>query len=172
MCMFGFNAGGGSYLPRQGSFMIQCDNTFFGLTGPGVVKSVLGEDVTADELGGPRVHGGSGVADLTVPDEVGALRVAQRLLSYFPNSSKEAPQFQATTDPIDRPTNEIDTLLRKAFNSPTGFTTPIDVSILIQQICDHGDYFQLQPERAKKVIRAFGRLGGNVVGFVANNGAV
>jgi len=63
MLMFGFNAGGGSYLPRQGSFMIQCDDTFFGLTGPGVVKSVLGEDVTADALGGPRVHGQSGVVD-------------------------------------------------------------------------------------------------------------
>ena len=61
MCMFGYNAGGGSYLPRQGSFMIQPSNTFFGLTGPGVVKSVLGEDVTADELGGPGVHGQSGV---------------------------------------------------------------------------------------------------------------
>ncbi|MFT7176741.1 MAG: acetyl-CoA carboxylase carboxyltransferase component, partial [Halioglobus sp.] len=47
MCMFGFNAGGGSYLPRQGSFLIQPNETFFGLTGPGVVKSVLGEDVTA-----------------------------------------------------------------------------------------------------------------------------
>ena len=46
MCMFGFNAGGGSYLPRQGSFLIQPKNTFFGLTGPGVVKSVLGEDIT------------------------------------------------------------------------------------------------------------------------------
>ena len=51
MCMFGFNAGGGSYLPRQGSFLIQPKNTFFGLTGPGVVKSVLGEDITPDELG-------------------------------------------------------------------------------------------------------------------------
>lgn len=172
MCMFGYNAGGGAYLPRQGSFVIQPENSFFGLTGPGVVKSVLGEDVTADDLGGPKVHGGSGVADLTVPDEVGALRVAQRLLSYFPNSSKEAPRFEPTSDPIDRPTNEIDTLLRKAFNSPTGFNTPIDVSIFIQQICDHGDYFELQPSRAKNVITAFGRLGGNVVGFVANNSAV
>ena len=52
MCMFGFNAGGGSYLPRQGSFLIQPKDTFFGLTGPGVVKSVLGEDITPDELGG------------------------------------------------------------------------------------------------------------------------
>ncbi|MEO8602077.1 MAG: carboxyl transferase domain-containing protein, partial [bacterium] len=66
MCMFGFNAGGGAYLPRQGSFMIQPEGTFFGLTGPGVVKSVLGEDVTPDELGGPGVHGHSGVTDICV----------------------------------------------------------------------------------------------------------
>jgi acetyl-CoA carboxylase carboxyltransferase component len=172
MCMFGYNAGGGSYLPRQGSFVIQPADTFFGLTGAGVVKSVLGEDVTPDELGGPKVHGGSGVADLTVPDEVGALRTAQRLLSYLPGSNREAPAYEKTSDPLERRTTEIDTLLRKAFNSPTGFNTPIDVSILIQQICDHGDFFELQPERAKNAITAFGRLGGNTVGFVANNSAV
>jgi acetyl-CoA carboxylase carboxyltransferase component len=171
MCMFGFNAGGGAYLPRQGSFMIQPSATFFGLTGPGVVKSVLGEDVTPDDLGGPKVHGASGVVDITVADEVGALRTAQRLLSYLPDSNQVAPPFQATSDPIDRPTNEIDTLLRKAFNSPTGFNTPFDVSILIERICDHGDYFEIQPERAKNAVTAFGRLGGNVVGFVANNSA-
>jgi acetyl-CoA carboxylase carboxyltransferase component len=172
MCMFGYNAGGGSYLPRQGSFVIQPNDTFFGLTGAGVVKSVLGEDVTPDELGGPRVHGASGVADLTVADEVGALRTAARLLSYLSNSSKEAPPYEDTTDSIARRTTEIDTLLRKAFNSPTGFNTPIDVSIVIQQICDHGDYFEIQPDRAKNAITAFGRLGGHVVGFVANNSAV
>ncbi|MEY4510868.1 MAG: hypothetical protein RLZZ450_2990, partial [Pseudomonadota bacterium] len=172
MCMFGYNAGGGSYLPRQGSFVIQPADTFFGLTGAGVVKSVLGEDVTPDELGGPKVHGGSGVADLTVADEVGALRTVQRLLSYIPNNSREAPSYENTNDPLDRRTTEIDTLLRKAFNSPTGFNTPIDASIIIQQLVDHGDYFELQPERAKNAITAFGRLGGNVVGFVANNSAV
>jgi acetyl-CoA carboxylase carboxyltransferase component len=172
MCMFGYNAGGGSYLPRQGSFVIQPENTFFGLTGAGVVKSVLGEDVTPDELGGPRVHGASGVADLTVADEVGALRTAVRLLSYVPNNNREAPALQATTDSITRRTTEIDTLLRKAFNSPTGFNTPLDASIIIQQICDHGDYFELQPGRARNAITAFGRLGGHVVGFVANNSAV
>lgn len=172
MCMFGYNAGGGSYLPRQGSFMIQPENTFFGLTGPGVVKSVLGEDVTADELGGPGVHGQSGVADLTVRDEVGALRTARRLLSYLPGNNHELAPYQETSDPIDRPTGQIDTLLRKAFNSPTGFNTPIDVSIILQQICDHGDYFELQPQRARNTITAFGRLGGHVVGFVCNNSAV
>ncbi len=172
MCMFGFNAGGGSYLPRQGSFVIQPADTFFGLTGPGVVKSVLGEDITPEELGGPKVHGRSGVADLTVADEVAALRTAVRLLGYIPGNNFSLAPYQETSDPLDRKTWEINTLLKKAFNSPTGFNTPFDVSIVIQQICDHGDYFELQPERAREVITAFGRLGGHVVGFVANNSAV
>ncbi len=172
MCMFGFNAGGGSYLPRQGSFVIQPADTFFGLTGPGVVKSVLGEEITPEELGGPKVHGKSGVADLTVADEVAALRTSVRLLSYLPDNNSVAPPYQETSDPLDRKTWEINTLLKKAFNSPTGFNTPFDVSIIIQQVCDHGDYFELQPERAREVVTAFGRLGGNVVGFCANNSAV
>jgi acetyl-CoA carboxylase carboxyltransferase component len=172
MCMFGFNAGGGSYLPRQGSFVIQPADTFFGLTGPGVVKSVLGEDITPEDLGGPKVHGASGVADLTVQDELGALRQAVRLLSYIPDTNGSAAPFQPTSDPIDRKTWEINTLLKKAFNSSSGFNTPFDVSIIIQQVCDYGDYFELQPDRAREVVTAFGRLGGHVVGFVANNSAV
>jgi acetyl-CoA carboxylase carboxyltransferase component len=172
MCMFGFNAGGGSYLPRQGSFVIQPNDTFFGLTGPGVVKSVLGEDISPEELGGPKVHGASGVADLTVADELAALRQAVRLLSYLPDNNSVSPPFEETSDPIDRKTWEINTLLKKAFNSPTGFNTPFDVSIIIQQVCDYGDYFEIQPERAKEAVTAFGRIGGHVVGFVANNSAV
>lgn len=152
--------------------MIQPEGTFFGLTGPAVVKSALGEDVTPDELGGPKVHGASGVSDLTVADEVAALRTAQRLLSYLPDSNKVAPPYQPTSDSLERRTTEIDTFLRKAFNSPTGFNTPLDVSIIIQQVCDHGDYFELQPDRARNAVTAFGRLGGHVVGFVANNSAV
>ena len=172
MCMFGYNAGGGSYLPRQGSFIIQPADTFFGLTGPQVIKSVLGEDVTPDDLGGPKVHGASGVADLTVADEVAALRTAERLLSYLPDSNRVAPPYEPTSDPIDRPTVEIDTLLRRAFGSPTGFNTPLDVTIIIERLCDHSDYFELQPDRARNAITCFGRLNGRVVGFVANNSAV
>jgi acetyl-CoA carboxylase carboxyltransferase component len=172
MCMFGFNAGGGSYLPRQGSFLIQPKETFFGLTGPGVVKSVLGEDVTADELGGPSVHSQSGVTDITVEDEVTALQTARELLRYLPSGNSEMAPFQPTSDPTDRKTWDIDLLFKKAFNSPTGFNTPVDVSIIIQQVCDHGDYFEIQPDRARNTITCFGRLGGNVVGFVANNSAV
>ena len=172
MCMFGFNAGGGSYLPRQGSFVIQPRGTFFGLTGAGVVKSVLGEDVTPDELGGPLVHSQSGVTDFVVEDEVGALMKVREILNYIPNNNGELARFQPTSDPVDRKTWDVDILLRKAFNSPTGFNTPFDVSIIIQQLCDHGDFMEVQPDRARNTITAFGRLGGQVVGFVANNSAV
>lgn len=172
MCMFGYNAGGGSYLPRQGSFVIQPLDTFFGLTGPGVVKTVLGEDVTADELGGPGVHSQSGVTDFVVPDEVSALYKVRQLLDYLPSGNSELAPVQETSDPLTRATWDIDILLKKAMNSPTGFNTPFDVSIIIQQLCDHGDFLEIQPDRARNTICALGRMGGNVVGFVANNSAV
>ena len=171
MLMFGYNAGGGAYLPRQGSFMIQPQNSFFGLTGPGVVKDVLGEDVTADELGGPGVHSQSGVVDLVAPDELGALRKALRLLSYLPDNNHSAAHFHETSDPIGRFCPEEDILFRRTFDSPTGFNTPFDITLLIQQICDHGEYFELQPTRARNLITAFGRLGGHVTAFLANNSA-
>jgi acetyl-CoA carboxylase carboxyltransferase component len=172
MCMLGFNAGGGSYLPRQGSFLIQPNRTFFGLTGPGVVKSVLGEDVTPDELGGPGVHSQTGVTDFVVPDEVAALQKVRALLNYLPSHNAEFAPYQPSSDPVTRKTWDIDILLKKAFNSPTGFNTPIDISILIQQLCDHGDFLEIQSERARNTVTALGRIGGNVIGFVANNSAV
>lgn len=171
MCMFGFNAGGGSYLPRQGSFLIQPKETFFGLTGPGVVKSVLGEDVTADELGGPNVHSHTGVTDFVVEDEVAALQKVIELLDYLPDNFEQAAPFRASSDKADRHTWDIDILLKKALNQPTGFNTPFDVSIMIQQMVDHGDYLEFQPDRARNTICAWGRLNGHVVGFVANNSA-
>lgn len=172
MCMFGFNAGGGSYLPRQGSFLIQPKNTFFGLTGPNVVRSVLGEEVTANELGGPDVHSQSGVTDFVVEDEVAALRKVRELLKYLPDNNSVMAPYQTTSDPVDRDTSDIDILLRNAFNSPTGFNTPIDIHLIIQQLCDHGDFVEIQPSRACNTITALGRMGGNVIGFVANNSAV
>lgn len=172
MCMFGFNAGGGSYLPRQGSFLIQPNETFFGLTGPGVVKSVLGEDVTPDELGGPGVHSQTGVTDFVVPDEVAALRKVRELLNYLPSHNGVEAPYQPSSDPTTRKTWDIDILLKKAFNSPTGFNTPIDITVLIQQLCDHGDFLEIQAERSRNTITALGRMGGNVIGFVANNSAV
>ena len=172
MCMFGFNAGGGSYLPRQGSFVIQPNTTFFGLTGPAVIKSVLGEDVTPDELGGPNVHSQTGVTDFVVEDEVQAIRKVRRLLRFLPSNNETMAPFQSTSDPISRKTWDADILLKRAFNSPSGFNTPLDVTIMIQQICDHGDFYEFQPNRARNTICAFGRIAGHVIGFCANNSAV
>ena len=170
--MFGHNAGGGAYLPRQGSFMIQCNDTFIGLTGPGVVKSVLGEDVTADELGGPSIHGMSGVCDLTTADELGSLRTALRLLAYLPDDNKSLAPFKPTSDATNRHTAEEDLLFRRTFSTPAGMNAPMDITLYLQQITDYGEYFEIQPQRARNLVTAFGRLAGHVVGFVANNSAV
>ncbi len=144
MLMFGYNAGGGAYLPRQGSFLIQPNETFFGLTGPDVVREALGEDITPDELGGPKVHSQSGVVDLSAEDELGALRTALRLLSYLPDNNRELAPFAETSLELEGYVEEEAILLRKTFaDSPSGFNTPL----------------------------AFGRMGGSVVGFLANNSA-
>lgn len=172
MLMFGYNAGGGAYLPRQGSFMIQSHHTFFGLTGPKVVKEVIGEEVSADDLGGPRVHGQSGVVDLTTADELGSLHTALQLLRYLPDSNKKSPPYYPSTDSVNRKSHEIATLLEQTFSSPTGLNTPFDITLIIQQICDYGAFFEMQPQRCRNLITAFGRLGGNVTGFMANNSSV
>ena len=172
LLMFGYNAGGGAYLPRQGSFVIQPENTFFGLTGPDVVREALGEDITADDLGGPKVHSKSGVVDLTALDELGALRTALRLLSYLPDNNYTAPLFRATSLSMDEYVEEEAILLHKTFTNPvTGFNTPFDMRLFLQQLVDYGDYFEFQEVRAKQLTTAFGRMGGNVVGFIANNSA-
>ena len=172
LLMFGYNAGGGAYLPRQGSFVIQPENTFFGLTGPDVVREALGEEITADDLGGPKVHSKSGVVDLTAPDELGALRTALRLLRYLPDNNYTAPPFRATSLSMDEYVEEEAILLHKTFTNPvTGFNTPFDMRLFLQQLVDYGDYFEFQEVRAKQLTTAFGRMGGNVVGLIANNSA-
>jgi acetyl-CoA carboxylase carboxyltransferase component len=172
MIMFGYNAGGGSYLPRQGSYVIQPANTFFGLTGPDVVRESLGEDITADELGGPAVHSASGVVDLTAETESDALKLALKLLSYLPDNSHSLAPFSPTSDPIDTYMEEEAILLHRALTTPnSGFNTPFDITLFLQQLVDHGDYFAIQPGRARNIVTAYGRMGGQVVGFVANNSA-
>ena len=173
MIMFGYNAGGGSYLPRQGSYVIQPANTFFGLTGPDVVRESLGEDISADGLGGPAVHSASGVVDLTAESETDALRLALKLLSYLPDNNHTLAPFRPTSDLIDTYMEEEAILLHRALTTPnSGFNTPFDITLFLQQLVDHGDYFEIQPGRARNIITAYGRMGGYVVGFVANNSAV
>ncbi|MBI3993098.1 MAG: acetyl-CoA carboxylase carboxyltransferase subunit [Candidatus Lambdaproteobacteria bacterium] len=173
MIMFGFNAGGGSYLPRQASYVIQPANTFFGLTGPDVVREALGEDITPDQLGGPQVHSASGVVDLTAHSETDALRLARKLLSYLPDNNHSAAPFSPTSDPIDVYMEEEAILLHRVLTTPnSGFNTPFEIGLFLQQMVDHGDFFEIQPRRARNIITAYGRMGGHVVGFVANNSAV
>ena len=172
MLMFGYNAGGGAYLPRQGSFVIQPEDTFFGLTGPDVVREALGENISADDLGGPKVHSKSGVVDLVAPDELGALRSAMRLLSYLPDNNHSTPPVRSTSLTLDDYVEEEAILLHKTFTNPvSGFNTPFDMRLFLQQLVDYGDYFEIQQVRAKQLTTAFGRMGGNVVGFIANNSA-
>ena len=118
MIMFGYNAGGGSYLPRQGSYVIQPANTFFGLTGPDVVRETLGEDITADELGGPAVHSASGVVDLTAETETDTLRLALKLLSYLPDNNHSLAPYSPTSDPLDTYMEEEAILLHRALTTP------------------------------------------------------
>jgi acetyl-CoA carboxylase carboxyltransferase component len=172
MLMFGYNAGGGAYLPRQGAFVIQPEDTFFGLTGPNVVREALGENISADDLGGPKVHSKSGVVDLIAPDELGALRSAMRLLSYLPDNNHSTPPVRSTSLTLDDYVEEEAILLHKTFTNPvSGFNTPFDMRLFLQQLVDYGDYFEIQQVRAKQLTTAFGRMGGNVVGFIANNSA-
>jgi acetyl-CoA carboxylase carboxyltransferase component len=172
MCMFGFNAGGGSYLPRQGSFVVQSRGTFFGLTGPDVVKQVLGEDVTAEQLGGPDVHAESGVVDVVAENETDSLRRTLRLLDYLPDNNRSGATFRPSSDPLDRSGHEEELLFRKTFSTAAGFNAPLDITRYIQQLVDHSEFFELQYQRARNLITAFARIGGHVVGIMANNSAV
>ena len=172
MLMFGYNAGGGAYLPRQGSYVIQPGDTFMGLTGPGVVRETMGEEITPDELGGPRVHTQSGVTDLEVADEVDALRTALRLLSYLPDNNQSLAPYKFSSASLNTYVEEEARLLEKYFTHPiNGFNTPFDMRLFLQLLVDYGDYFEIQGTRARQMITAYGRLGGHVVGFVANNSA-
>jgi len=170
--MFGYNAGGGAYLPRQGSFVIQPENTFFGLTGPDVVREALGEEISADDLGGPKVHSKSGVVDLTAENEKDALQTAIKLLQFLPDNNYSMPPFQSNKLSLEDYIEDEAILLKKTFtNSSTGFNTPFDMRLFLQNIVDYGDYFEIQQVRAKQLITAFARIGGYAVGLVANNSA-
>jgi acetyl-CoA carboxylase carboxyltransferase component len=171
MCLFGVHTGCGSFLPRQGSFVIQPQQTYWGVARPAIVQSTRGTGVVLNALGGPTAHAATGVADVTAADEIAALHSALRLLSYLPDNNSLMAPFQQSDDPLERRTTKIETLLQKA-SYTSGATTAVDVSIIIQQICDQGDFFELQPQRAPAVVTAFGRLGGYVVGFCAHDSAV
>jgi propionyl-CoA carboxylase beta chain len=134
-----------------------------------VVKTVTHEEVTAEELGGAITHSTkSGVADLAFENDVEALMMVRRLISFLPSNNRERPpevppfEQNNSADPTDRVDYSLDTLV------PDSPNRSYDIKELIYKTVDDGDFFELQPDHAKNIIVGFARMDGSTVGIVAN----
>jgi len=158
-------AGGAVYSPAMTDFILMVEETsYMFITGPEVVKTVTGEDVTFEELGGAVTHAAkSGVAHLTAPDEEAALEDARYLLSFMPQNNLEPPAYAEPSDPADREDPELDTLI------PDSPNKPYDIRDVVNRVVDDGEFLEIQPLWAENIVCGFARLGGHPVGIVANN---
>jgi acetyl-CoA carboxylase carboxyltransferase component len=155
----GASAGGGSYAPALTDFVVMTDRSSMFLTGPGVVAEVMGENVTADELGGPKVHERTGVCHMTAPTEVDAALLVRDLLDYLPQNSAEMPRrWPSVPAPPDGPGRVVPEEHRKVY----------DVGEVIRSLVDGGRYQEVSPRWARNMVCAFARLDGRAVGIVAN----
>jgi methylmalonyl-CoA decarboxylase subunit alpha len=133
------------------------------LAGPHLVRAAVGEDVTAEELGGSRVHTRrSGVADLEVADDAECIERIKQYLSYFPQSCDHSPPMLPVGDPIDRADDELLDVL------PQSNRQPYDIYDVIRRIVDDGVHFDLKPDWAKSIVTCLARFGGRPAGIVAN----
>src|SRR5205809_5663383 len=157
-------AGGAVYSPAMTDFVLMVEgSSYMFITGPDVVKTVTGEEVTFEELGGADAHATkSGVAHLTAADEEAALEDARLLLSYLPQNNREPGPRDEPADPIDREAPELDELV------PDEPTKPYDIKRAIESVADEGSFLELQPRYAENIVTGFARLGGSSVGIVAN----
>jgi len=157
-------AGGAVYSPAMTDFVLMVEgSSYMFITGPDVVKTVTGEEVTFEELGGATAHATkSGVAHLVAGDEAAVLDDARYLLSFLPQSSREAAPHDEPADPVDRESPELDELI------PDEPTRPYDMKRVITAVVDDGDFLELQPLFAENIVCGFARLGGYSVGVVAN----
>ncbi len=161
--MAGPCAGGASYSPALMDFIITTEKAFMYLTGPQVVKTVLGLDITHEELGGGVVHyTKSGVAHFLTESDEDAISLTRHLLTYLPQNSLERPPKKSTNDPIERTLNAPAII-------PEDPMKAYDVRDLIEDIFDRGSFLEVRGGRAQNVVVGFARLGGEVVGIVANN---
>jgi acetyl-CoA carboxylase carboxyltransferase component len=162
--MVGPGAAGTAYIPALSDFVPMVKGTsHMSLGGPPLVRAVVGEDVTAEELGGSRVHTEvSGVADLEVPDDRACIQAVKDYLSYFPSSNLEPPPVIPCDDPADRAD---DALLALVPDSPR---RAYDMKRVIAHIVDHGHIFEIKPAFARNLITCLARLDGRPVGIVAN----
>ena len=162
--IFGPCAGGAVYSPALTDFTLMMENTsYMFLTGPKVVKSVTGEDVDSENLGGASVHATkSGVTHFTAKTEEEAMDMIKKLLSYIPsNNTEEAPRV-ACDDPINRMDDSLNDIL------PDDPNKAYDMYKVISAITDNGEFFEVQPKFAKNIITGFARFNGQSVGIVAN----
>jgi propionyl-CoA carboxylase beta chain len=157
-------AGGAVYSPAMTDFTLMVEGTsYMFITGPDVVKTVTGEDVTFEELGGAATHATkSGVAHLTAPDEEAALDDARYLLSFLPQNNAEPAPYAAPSDPVDRESPELDEIV------PDEPTKPYDIKQVLARVVDDGEFLEIQPLYAENIVCAFARLGGRPVGIVGN----
>lgn len=162
--IFGPCAGGAVYSPALTDFTLMMENTsYMFLTGPKVVKSVTGENVDSENLGGASVHATkSGVTHFTAKTEEEAMDMIKKLLSYIPsNNTEEAPRV-ACDDPINRMDDSLNDIL------PDDPNKAYDMYKVISAITDNGEFFEVQPKFAKNIITGFARFNGQSVGIVAN----
>ena len=161
-------AGGAVYSPAITDFVCMVEGTsYMHITGPDVVKTVTHEEVTSEELGGAEVHASrTGVASLTAPDDRSCLLLLRRLFSYLPLNNAESPPFVASDDPSDREEPALDALV------PADSAKPYDMHKVVQLVVDEGSFLEVHAAYARNIIVGFARLGGHVVGVVANQPAV
>ena len=156
-------AGGAVYSPALTDFIVMVDQTsHMFITGPDVIKTVTGEDVGFEELGGAHTHNTkSGNAHYQASDEKDAIEYVKGLLSYLPqNNLEDPPVFEAEEDLA--PDLELDTLI------PDSANQPYDMHTVIEHVLDEGDFLEVQPLFAPNIIVGFGRVEGRSVGVVAN----
>jgi propionyl-CoA carboxylase beta chain len=159
-------AGGAVYSPAVTDFTVMVDHTsHMFITGPDVIKTVTGEDVGFEELGGARTHNTkSGNAHYLASDEQDAIDYVKALLSYLPSNNMDpAPSFPVETQLAPSATDEaLDALI------PDSANQPYDMHKVIEAVLDDGDFLEVQPLYAQNIIVGFGRLEGRSVGVVAN----
>jgi acetyl-CoA carboxylase carboxyltransferase component len=162
--MMGPGAAGTAYIPGLADFVPMVKGTsHMALGGPPLVKAAVGEDVTAEEMGGSQVHTKvSGVADLEVGNDEECLRVVRQYLGFFPGSNLESPPVVATEDPSTRRCEELYDIV------PANPRQAYDVRKVITTIADDGDFFHMKPEWAKNLVTGFARFAGRPAGIVAN----
>jgi propionyl-CoA carboxylase beta chain len=157
-------AGGDVYSPALTDFVFMVQGTsYMFITGPDVTRAVTHEEVTAESLGGAKVHTTkTSVADGAYENDIVALEEIRRLYDFLPLSNREKPPHFPTEDVHDRVEPSLDTLV------PENPNKPYDMKELILKIADEGEFFEIAEKFAPNVITGFGRVEGTTVGFVAN----